>query len=309
MILRMAAPEEEVRRDFVLTFEGPAVATGRMPVRDLAPSLLALGDLFQEANTAVDPMAPPVSLEVRAFDRGSFAAALHVASVDVSGLLSSPAFQQVALLIGLIADSSKGLFALIRWIRGRTGIQRTEIEPGVTRLEIEGDVFVANTMTVNLGDRPSVRRLARDVVRPLLEEGIERMEIQRPYDEPLELEAEEVQVFEAAVDEEDPAADQVLEGVLVSVISPAFNPKYKWRLQFGEQTIMATVADERFIERIQRHEVAFLEGDVLQVRLRIRQWPPESGRSMEWIVEEVQDLRHLGVRPTTLPFSDEKEEA
>ncbi|MGH7641171.1 MAG: hypothetical protein ACREOL_09755, partial [Candidatus Dormibacteria bacterium] len=58
--------------EFVLTFEGPALESHRMAVAELAPALLALGDLFHEANEVLNPGSPRVSLEIRAFDRGSF---------------------------------------------------------------------------------------------------------------------------------------------------------------------------------------------------------------------------------------------
>ena len=43
-----------------------------MPVRDLAPALLALGEIFSESGKLLYPDRPPVSLNIRATDEGSF---------------------------------------------------------------------------------------------------------------------------------------------------------------------------------------------------------------------------------------------
>lgn len=45
---------------FTVTYDGPALATGRIPVRDLAPALLALGELFLDASSLVNPDREPV---------------------------------------------------------------------------------------------------------------------------------------------------------------------------------------------------------------------------------------------------------
>lgn len=47
-----------------------------MPVRDLAPALLALGNLFTEASDALYPEREPVALGLVATDIGSFEAHL-----------------------------------------------------------------------------------------------------------------------------------------------------------------------------------------------------------------------------------------
>src|ERR1700709_2211063 len=58
---------------FQVIFDGPEVEGGRMPVRDFAPALLALGDLFVEASAVVHPKQPPAALKIKATERGSFA--------------------------------------------------------------------------------------------------------------------------------------------------------------------------------------------------------------------------------------------
>lgn len=57
---------------FSVVYDGPAVAGGEMPVRDLAPALLALGDLFTEASTVLYPKLEPAGLNIKATEKGSF---------------------------------------------------------------------------------------------------------------------------------------------------------------------------------------------------------------------------------------------
>src|SRR3954469_17506894 len=57
---------------FGIAYDGPALATGRMPVRDLAPALLALGDLFSLSSGLLYPQLSPVAVQVEATEQGSF---------------------------------------------------------------------------------------------------------------------------------------------------------------------------------------------------------------------------------------------
>ena len=81
---------------FSLVYDGPPVAEGTIDARDLAPALLALADLIDEAAPVVDPELPRLSLRVRPdFREGSFEVYLELANLYskfVSG--SSQFFRQ-----------------------------------------------------------------------------------------------------------------------------------------------------------------------------------------------------------------------
>jgi hypothetical protein len=51
---------------FDLQYDGPALQTHEMDVRDLAPALLATAELFQEMNRVAHPTDPEVSVNVGA---------------------------------------------------------------------------------------------------------------------------------------------------------------------------------------------------------------------------------------------------
>src|SRR5687768_10202912 len=57
---------------FSVAYDGPALADGTMPVRDLAPALLALGNVFASASKVLYPDQEPVALSIKATNDGSF---------------------------------------------------------------------------------------------------------------------------------------------------------------------------------------------------------------------------------------------
>ena len=52
---------------FSIKYDGPALASHQMDVRELAPALIALSDLLEQANKAALPDAPEVRVDVRGF--------------------------------------------------------------------------------------------------------------------------------------------------------------------------------------------------------------------------------------------------
>jgi hypothetical protein len=96
---------------FEVTYDGPALADGRMPVRDLAPALLALGDLFAEASALVYPEREPVALNIKATQEGSFVVQLILESAwdDVLDIFNSDAATALVNLKEIILLGGGGL--------------------------------------------------------------------------------------------------------------------------------------------------------------------------------------------------------
>jgi len=295
-------------RDFVLTFDGPALQTGRMPVRDLAPALLALGELFQEANVIVDPVAAPVTLEVRAVERGSFGVDLHVAR-EIASLLSQPGVQQAALLVGFITDASQGFLAFIRWLRNRQIAQRTDAGNGNIEIhDNHGSIFVMPNAVGDIYNSPRARSLAREVVRPLKEPGIEELRIERTgVAEVLRVREDETEGFDAPIPEETLTEQELT--MYVQIVSPVFTRGNKWKFTAGAiPSFWAAIEDDLFWDRVEAGRDLFGYGDLLHARMRMRQSRGMKGElDTEWSV--VQVLNHVrGSNPTPSLWSDSQDE-
>ncbi len=109
-----------------MVFDGPALADGSMNVRDLAPAMMAVGSFFEAANRITNGERTSVSVNVRATSAGSFQVffevvqnleAVDVLRADIGDFLTT-ANALKALLIGG-GGLASGIFALIKWLRGR----------------------------------------------------------------------------------------------------------------------------------------------------------------------------------------------
>src|SRR4051812_5815472 len=109
--------------EFGITYDGPALADGRMPVRDLAPALLALGELFTEASVVAYPDREPVAVHVRATKEGSFVVQMVLQSADawdqVINIFSSKGADALSNLFAFVLPAGTGVVWLIRRLHGR----------------------------------------------------------------------------------------------------------------------------------------------------------------------------------------------
>lgn len=305
--------ERVATQELSLTYRGPALDAGRMPVRELAPALIALGDLFQIARELAEPNAPPVHLHVKGFSDGSFKTLL-MAAIEGTGtvLLSNPA-EALSNLITLIGDPHLGVFAVLKRIRGRITSVDQNSDGSTTITTENGDVYnfpSAQRPVFNILNESRGREAARAVLEPLLEEGVAEAEFDAPETGPLVLTATQVEVldqFENAEPgsvEAEPIIDQVFEA-FVSPVTASFDPKTKWRLQMGDQRISAKFNDEDHMEKFHRHEEGVFEDDTMVVDLRMRQWAPEHKKSIEWTIEKVKTHNHPGKTSEQLVMRDE----
>ena len=281
-----------------------------MAVSDLAPALLALGEIFHEANAIVSPEAPQVALEVRAFDHGSFEVILSLGQAqgiaeELVRLLSGRDATALANLIELIVGVG-GVFALLKWLHRHAVARRDEVGGGITRLTAEdGSTVDVHSESVALSERVTVRRNVRKVVEPLAREGVDELRFALGSGVALVVESSDLEAFVVPEVVDIPITDEQTEMALAITVLP-FTGGRKWRLSDGRLTFFADMADEEFLQRIETDQETFAKDDILRCRVRVRQWQVESGLKTEYQIVKVTE--HLtSVRTVTLPLPLEEQ--
>jgi hypothetical protein len=292
---------------FEVVYNGEAVQNGEMDVRALAPSLLALADLFQESNRVLNGDRAGVSVSVRAeFTPGSFHIDLTLAQSLyeqakqlVLGKEVSDAkklIETIFYFVGIPVTGGVGLFRLIRGLRNKQPANITYVDNRV-QLFIDGAVVEAHEDAYRLWLDERVRRAAGEFVRPLDRTGIESVEAR--YGDLVEtIRREEREAFESG------AAGSVTENgtsgtdlsntrvALLKIVKLSFEKQQKWRFSDGSAAFNASITDQQFISRLDARQEGFYSGDVLKVMLSTSQaLTPKGGITSHYTIDSV--IEHL----------------
>jgi len=228
-------PTSETSTEFRLSYCGDATIDNTMDVRDLAPSLIALGELFDRANNVLNGKDFGVSLKIKATNAGSFELYLLLTQIGYTAtqILSSQMITSAANLVGLVTGVPKigeSLFSTIKKLRGE---KPTEIR------ENEGIIFKATNVELHVSEEvvrlykdDTVKELSRAVVSPLLRKGIDRMVVKDGQKELETVNKDDTQSFNISeiintIPDNIDGKESIFEGMRLKIISPTFDDK-KW---------------------------------------------------------------------------------
>jgi len=266
---------------FQVVYDGPALDSNEMDVRELAPALIAIADLLEEANSLINDNQARVKVNVRgSFKSGSFGIDFSVVYDWIKNLISSLDSNGVngALnlveIVGLVGGG-KGLIWLIQKIKNRKITQVKEVEENRIVITIEDDGQIEHIEATNgvlkLYRSAKVRKsLERAIYEPLEKEGIDSFKAMVDgKGESVEIRKPEREYFIAPPTEDEPLSQSIAEAHL-QIVSLSFREDNKWRFTrgSGENAFYALIKDAEFLRQVESNEIRFSKSDILKVRLK-----------------------------------------
>jgi hypothetical protein len=269
------------------------LATGKMPVRDLAPALLALGDVFAHASRQLYPDRDPVALSIKATEEGSFLVHLILEASQrwevIRDMFGSETADALSNLRDLVVAPGVGLFFLFRSLRGRKVLSQNN-SPVAGHMIVTLDdqtIIEVPAEVLAMYQNIEIRRNARRVVAPLNREGVERVVFEDPGKPPVVIEKPDLPTFELPEDEEILSEQEIT--MVLEIAAPSFQEGNKWRFSDGESTFWAAIEDQVFLSRVQSGIESFRKGDALQCRVKIIQTRDAEGLHTERRIVDVLD--------------------
>lgn len=267
---------------FLFAFDGEGVRDGSMDVRDFAPAALAVGQLVEQANRVLNGGRADVSVRLKAdFRTGSFESAVEIgvslyeqAKAIFDGELKDA--RELIEALGFWGNSALGggLLGLLKKLKGRKPKKGTVLENGRVALELpDGEVIEASRDVADLYNDIRVLQATREVVKPVEQrDDIDDVAFSKPGSTPAEatrIQKVDIPVIVEPVERLDQAEtihSATYERVY-SVVSPAFTGDYVWRLTDGDSKVSATMRDADFLARVERGDIAFSAGSLIQAEV------------------------------------------
>ncbi len=302
--------QESTAAEFGLVYEGDALSENTMDVRDLAPSLLALGELFSRANSLLNGEDTTVSLKVQATKPGSFELLLVLAQVyqNTTQFLTSDLVTSAAnlksLIVGMPKPNAATLFSTVKKLKGQ--------KPDVVHQDADGVTLRAGTVEVHVPTKVfkllndnEIKRLSQAVVEPLYKTGIDTIVIKDRGKVVESVNKQDAPSFTSANISEGPTTENIIPTLALKLISPTFDlRRSKWKLNDGGGSKWYLITDDKFLDEVREHKRRFGMGDYLICRVKTVQRITDEGLEIERTILRVLEQRKAGEQLPLTPPKD-----
>lgn len=301
---------------FRIAFEGAPFDHGEIAVSELAPALLALGDVVQAANRALNGERAEARLKLRATNVGSFEALL---SIDVSmigalkdmldAVVDNPDRLVAANnLLDLLLKGGKvlgvpvvALFAAIKILRGRKPDKVEKHDASHTAITVNQTTIIVDNRTIGLlEDLPTREALETFSEKALGIAGVTALRMgEKGSESDVVLTSADQASFRVPEPSDDvPILEIVERELLLKIVTSHFRDGYKWRFtDGGERPFTADIEDIAFLNDVLAGKTTLSANDTLRCQVREEQTLSSSGLSKEVkvmrVVEHIIGARQL----------------
>ena len=284
------------KASFKVYYSGPVLESGQMDVRELAPALLAIGNLLEESNRVLNEWRATIAVKVKRFEDGSFGISFDVIqgyASQVVDLFSGKQFTAAANLLQIIGFSVvgyKSLFYLLKKARGRKPQHAKTLEDGNIEIEFSAqEVEIVEKPVFDIYRDLKVRKEVENTLKPLTIDGINSFNVRYNNFTIETVNESELRYYETP-DIENEIIQEEETTALYSIHSLSFKDENKWRLSDGTSTFFVTIKDEEFLRKVNDNLISFSKGDILTLKLRVITWDTKEGIKTDY--EAIKILNH-----------------
>ena len=275
---------------FTLSYQGSALVDHSMSVRELAPALAAIGDLFERSNDLLYLGSAEVDTKVTATAPASFDITLVVEMARKTiSVLGSPLvtaavnlFQLIVMTIKLLKHLRGESTALANSTDGQVAKELENFEIRTEDFELSAQASPETMQSVLphalqlLRDYP-YRKSLHELVDPLHRDGIDRLSIKDSTRELEVIEKDDLPFFDPSSDQTDSERVTTLQRML-TVIAPYLGEGTgQWRLRDEGTIHYYNVKDSQFIENVKRGSFSFTVGDRLDCQVQYTEITRDDG--------------------------------